>query len=422
MLRRHVVDCLVPVCRDESYGGFLVDFDDRWRPTGPHVKTLEHVARTTASFARLHRLFPLEGLDALAARGIEYLKDTMWDHANGGFFTAVHRSGEPCYDGLKHPHGHAYVNFALVSATELLPNLEPEKWIGRTMGWLDDVAWDTAHGGYWGSYRRDNTRYEGDTALPTLNGRDPLAVSTGFKEINTLGDSFEMLLMLDARSSVHLNRERLAWMEELVCTRLVRANGAVPYLYHRDWSVALELPRVGYHFQLVRHLLRADALHSSDCALAETALRIVTGALARARHPDGGFVLALAEDGRHWPTAGGLADERQWWVQFEALHAFHLLANHRALATGCQTRFAQCRDEQWRFIADCLLDERYGGVREVPLVSTAPWLQPRKWAQAWRGRPQAPKTNGWKDPWHEVSCLLSVIEEPRGLTDRSDGP
>ena len=58
-LRRHVVTPYLRHCVDEEHGGFLVDFDERWRPCGPHDKSLEHAARillTARQLGRVRRL------------------------------------------------------------------------------------------------------------------------------------------------------------------------------------------------------------------------------------------------------------------------------------------------------------------------------------------------------------------------------
>src|SRR2546423_1006472 len=107
-LGRHVLEPLATRCLDREYGGFLVDFDECWRPRGPHVKSLEHAARTTGVFALLHRVMPGEGCDRLALHGCDFLRQIMWDGDYGGFFARVDRQGRPLWDGLKHPHAVTY--------------------------------------------------------------------------------------------------------------------------------------------------------------------------------------------------------------------------------------------------------------------------------------------------------------------------
>jgi hypothetical protein len=123
-LRRHVLEPLLGRCVDEEYGGFLVDFDDRWHSVGPHDKSLEHAARTTGAFALLDRAMPGEGCDRLARHGCAFLQEVMWDGKYGGFFARVDRSGRPLWDGLKHPHAHTYAALAFLLTERLLPSSE----------------------------------------------------------------------------------------------------------------------------------------------------------------------------------------------------------------------------------------------------------------------------------------------------------
>ena len=95
------------------------------------------------------------------------------------------------WEGLKHPHAVTYAAEAFLLAEPYLPPGEGRLWARRALAWLDDVAWDPTHGGYWGSFRRNNERYPDGARLPTPDGRDVLGLSPGFKEMNTLGDAIE---------------------------------------------------------------------------------------------------------------------------------------------------------------------------------------------------------------------------------------
>ena len=57
-LDRHVLDAWFPACLDHENGGFLCDFDARWRPDGAQVKMLEFQARQTRVAALGCRLHP----------------------------------------------------------------------------------------------------------------------------------------------------------------------------------------------------------------------------------------------------------------------------------------------------------------------------------------------------------------------------
>src|SRR5687768_729092 len=413
-LRRHVLQPLLPRCVDETYGGFLVDFGERWQPVGPHDKSLEHATRTTISFALLDRAMPGEGCDRLVRHGCAFLKDVMWDSEYGGFYARVDRGGRPLWEGLKHPHATNYAARAFHLSASYLPSGEGEAWAQRALTWLDEVAWDKSHGGYWGSYRRNNERYPAGSRLPTPDGRDIFGLPAGFKEINTLGDAIEMLTWLAEQGDSSQSAHRLTWMVDLVCDRLIDADGLLPYSYRRDWRPAPDLIRVGYQFMMARHLAMVPSSSRPVERLIGQCCQLVDFCLQSARHPRGGFCFAVSAHGRSWPATGPSTDVRQWWVQFESAYTLHFLSRHPSVDPERRTRYRTAFDEQWTFLRTYFFDARYGGVREEPVEPSAPL----RFAAPWRW--PAPKAEGAtplkshprKDVSHEVGTLLEIAGIP----------
>jgi hypothetical protein len=70
-------------CLDEEYGGFLVDFDDRWRPLRAQDKSLEHAARTTIAFAKVDHAMPCQRYARYVRHDCEFLQQAMWDSEHG---------------------------------------------------------------------------------------------------------------------------------------------------------------------------------------------------------------------------------------------------------------------------------------------------------------------------------------------------
>jgi len=407
-LHRHVLAPLVPCCIDHEFGGFLVGLDEAWRPVGRQNKSLEHVTRTTLAFAQLDRALPGKGYDQLVRHGCAFLQQAMWDEAHGGFFARVDRGGRPLWAGLKHPHAVNYAARAFLAAAGCLAPGEGRAWAERALAWLDDVAWDDTHGGYWGVYRRDNTPYPEGARLPTPDGRDIFGITPGFKEINTQGDAIEMLTEFSrARHEFGGSRsaDRLGRLVELVVERLIDPGGVIPYLYRRDWRPAADLTRVGYQFQMARHLMHARGAMPGREEPVLKACELVDFCLHSARHPHGGFCMAVGADGRTWPATGPASDLRQWWVQVEAVYTLHLLAHEESIDRERRTRYGEARDEQWRFTRDTFFDDRYGGVREVP-------LEPMRWWVPLRRASRRRKSHCWKDVSHEVGTFLALIRSP----------
>jgi len=420
-LRRHVTDPLVARCIDHEFGGFLVDFDEQWRPAGPHEKTLEHAARTTAAFGLMHRACPGEGYDALVRHGCAFLQGAFWDSTHGGLFAKVDRGGHPCWEGLKHPHAVTYAAEAFLLAEPCLPPGDSRLWANRCLAWMNDVAWDPIHGGYWGTYRRDNERYADDARLPTLDGLDPVGVKLGFKEINTFGDAIEMLTEFAAREDSKLHRARLAQLVDLLVHQLSDSTGMLPFLYRRDWRPVPDLIRVGQQFQTIHRLLAASEFsaglgpsgRSSTAEIVERAREFADFCLATARHPSGGFCTAVSANGRVWPTAGPSSDQRQWWIQLEAVRAFHALAIHESVDAASRARYESARDQQWTYLSDYFFDNRHGGIWESPVDPAARRNRRLKSLLGGKSEPMR-KMHGWKDPLHEVGVFLALAQTEPG--------
>jgi mannose/cellobiose epimerase-like protein (N-acyl-D-glucosamine 2-epimerase family) len=387
-----VLEPLVPRLIDHEYGGFLVDFDDKWKPAGPQDKSLEHAVRTTRAFALLDEAYPGCGYDRFVRHGCAFICDAMWDHAHGGFYVRVDRGGQPLWEGLKHPHAVTYAAETFLLAEPYLPPSEGIAWENRALDWLENVAWDPTHGGYWGSFRRDNERYADGAKLPTPDGRDVFGLTPGFKEINTQGDAIEMLTRFEARRPDPRRAARLQWLVDLVTTRLTQPGGILPYRYLRDWRISPDLARVGYQFLMARHLLAATAGKEMPSVVAGVR-ELVDFCLRSARHPEGGFSFAVTSDGRSWPRSSPWCDQRQWWVQIEAVHVLHVLANEPTLEPADRARYLEARDAEWAFLRDVFFDNRHGGIREFPLEFAAPLPL---------------KMHCWKDPGHEVGALIAL--------------
>ena len=227
-LRRHVIEPLVPRLMDLEYGGFLVDFDERWQPAGPHEKTLEHASRTVIAFALMARDFPDQKCELLVRHGCAFLQQCLWDAKYGGFYAKVDRAGRPCWDGLKHPHAVTYSAQAFLLAEPCLPPGEGRLWASRALAWLNDVAWDPSRGGYWGSFHRNNERYPSGAHLPTPGGGPAITA--------LLGNNSQVTAVSFAGASSHI---RSGKARALACfgEQRVAAFPDVPTAKEQGWDV-----------------------------------------------------------------------------------------------------------------------------------------------------------------------------------------
>lgn len=413
-LRRHVAEAWFPRCVDRERGGFLQDFDRRWRPSGPQERLLEFQARQTRAAARLALAYPGESVFAdAAAHGLRYLRDVMWDGEHGGWYWLLDRSGTPLADGLKHGHGAAYAVHAAALVHRATGDPDALEVASRGFRWFDDRAHDREHAGYHGWLTRDGRPVTSPAEAP-VGAVDPLEHAPGLKDVNVHSDWMEALQVYAPISGDSVAGERLRELGGVFVERISNAAGEMHYAFHPDWWPQPGLERFGYVFQTATRLL---ALADVPGAAARSRA-LVRHALGSGAAPVGGYIFAapagppLASHGRSM-----VVPVRAWWVQFEALRALVSLAfagpddDESAALEGAFIR-------QWRFIRDEMLDIAWGGVYECAVSDLPVWRRPV--ARLRRGHALR-KGEAWKDASHDTDALLTAIRLLRGIPDGAGG-
>jgi mannobiose 2-epimerase len=364
---RRVLEPWFPRCLDHEYGGYLCDFDHRWRPRGSQVKMLEFQARQTRVAALGVRRDPSDAaMRAACEQGWAALRDSLWDGEHGGWYACADRAWTPAHGGEKHSHGTAYAILACLDVGRTLD--EPEALARAQEGfeWLDAHAWDREHGGYWGWMRRDGRPHATDPdAAP--RGRDHLGHGPTAKSVNVAGDMVETLGELQAHRPSPLAEERLA---DLVghFDGWLATTGGLPTTFHGDLSPIDGPPHGGYAVQASWRLPVARAALGESLAVGEV---------------DRGF--------RDWGTGvrgprGFVMDgggREEWWMQYELVRSLLLEgAVHPERAPSCRARAAAGLAR----IERAFLDTARGGVRQLPR----------------RPFRHTPKGTAWKDGSHEA--------------------
>jgi len=130
---------------DEKHGGFF----DALRFDGSAAETLPKRMRVQARqifsfcFAAKHG-WPGDALP-LADRTFEFLFAHYW-HEDGGFMFTVERDGTP-HDDRRESYEQAFALLALAAAYELQPDTQYLDWVGKILGFLDELA-DAKIGGF----------------------------------------------------------------------------------------------------------------------------------------------------------------------------------------------------------------------------------------------------------------------------------
>lgn len=392
-----ILDAWFPRVIDREYGGFLCDFDHRWRPTGPHHKMLEFQARQTRLAAVAAEFFPDRAdLRAAAEHGFAYLRDAMWDPEYGGFYRLLDRAGSPRPDRTKHGHGTAYTLSACAAHHRLTGSDQSLDLAKRAFEWMERHAHDDRHGGYFGYYQRDGRLVRDRTeSIEEFPVRDPIGTPLGMKDANTTKDLVEALGQVASLSPDDLVIERLREMLDIMYERVIVPPGVCHIYFNPDWTPIPDHAHYGQNLHTAAVLLHAAvSLGAEAHEKAEATSRtLLDCALEYAWVPStGGFAYAGSTFGRLYLEDRLWYDDRKyWWPQAESLVDLVHFANKEGKGIYSDRAAAL-----WRYIQTDLIDDRYGG-----------WF--RMGRDAGKEVLKLPKSDIWRDGSHEGMALMKCL-------------
>ncbi len=408
VLRQHVLRPWFPRSVDGTHGGFLCDFDRRWKPCGPQEKLLEFQARHTLIAADAARRYPDDTvLRDAAVHGYRFLRDVLWDAEYGGWFHSVDRSGKPLEHLTKHTHGFAYALSACASVYLLTRDPEVEAFAQQALDWMDLYARDKQHGGYFGFLLRDGTVIATPSMAPYRTELDTVGTEIGFKDLNVHSDLLETFVLLHRTWRWPVLGERLSEAVDIIGDRMVNpTTGAMHFFVTPDWRPVPHFIRIGYQSHSAYRLTLALGRTGQDDLIRRMAVRLVNSAIRYARDEAG--------EGYAYATTGALplvlhdqalpVRRRTWWVQMEALKA--LLAVSQVVPEP--DRYLRLFEEQWRYICKHFVDARYGGIYTHGLDNARVWH--RKFGARLAPAAFTRKGDVWKDASHEGRALLYCME------------
>ena len=402
----HLSAAWFPRCVDNEYGGFLCDFDFRWRQAGSQPKMLEYQARQTRTAAQIATFAPVPAdLREIAIQGFRYLKTQMWDSALGGWYRLLNRDGTLGESATKHGHGMSYAISACVACYELTKDAECIDLAKSAFAWLEEHAHDDRWGGYFVYYHRDGSPILSKDQDPVLDRtNDPIGTPLGFKDANTTSDLLRGLADLYRVWPDPMLKERLIELLCIMRDRFVVSSGAMHMYMSPDWTPQPDFVRYGqvlHSANLMR--IASDALFGAVDPSTERLAKSMIDAMLSAAWDckKGGFHLAGSSFGpAQFDGVTVLIKDKRWWIQAEGLRA--LLPMARTYPTDPQdyaTQFLRL----WDYVKRYLIDKRHGGWFASGL-DTNPNERRR------------PKANRWKDPSHEVEALLHCL----GLLNSSE--
>jgi mannobiose 2-epimerase len=393
-LRTNVVPFWFPRSVDTVNGGYTVHYGPKGEPLPGGVKMIVTQSRQLwLASALLRSRYAAPGLREAADHGFRFLRDAMWDKANGGFYWQVDATGRKVMRAQKHLYGQAFAIYAISEYALATGDRDALAFALQAFRLVDAKAHDAVHGGYREYFAADwGTPPDGDTS--------PLGAPPGVKLMNTHLHLLEAWTTLLRASADPIVRERLIELVSVETHAVVRAGWTAHTDRHQaDWTPILDAAaaRVSYGHDLENIWLVSDALDALNLPAAPyTGLFRDVFAYSRQYGWDdatGGFF----DSG----PKGQPADRRQkvWWVQAEVIVA--------ALEMYRQTRdpaYLDVFEKTWRFIDTAQTDWTHGEWFE----SIAPDGTPS------RGNKAGP----WKGGYHNGRALLQVLDRLARLTER----
>jgi mannobiose 2-epimerase len=395
---REILKAWFPRSVDREHGGFLCDFNYKWKAAGPQLKMLEYQARMLRLISRAAAQPGFESYREFATHGFEYLANAMWDHQYGGWYRMLDRAGAPQEASTKHGHGTAYGIAACAAYYALTSDPRALELAKKSFLWLDRVGHDCDHGGYFALYGRDGTRVLSKDQCPIPNlVRDCIGTPLGLKDANTNADMLEATADLYRVWPDAVVKERLIEMFHVVRDRMVVAPGAVHMYFHPDWTPVPDFARYSYAINTSNILAKAtrSPVLEHDAKGLDVIKSMVDAALCYGWDVSkGGFYYGGSAYGAtHVEDLTVLIQDKFWWPQAEGLRALLRLA---ILYPDDPMNYLARFKQLWSYIQNYIIDRDRGGWLWVATDS-----RPR--------RRNSPKATAWKEPSHEVHSLLECL-------------
>ena len=335
-------------------------------------------ARIIWAFAAAYQMMPKPAyLEAAVAAGEWFLKHFV-DPENGGVYWSVSAAGEPL-DDKKQLYSQG---FAIYGLSELYKVTRDPKVLASAAALFQMVEThfaDAEYGGYIEALARDFS---------------PLAdMSLSAHDINADKMMNSHLHLLEAYANLYrvwpddALRDALERLLDIVCTRIMGADGHLQLYFRRDWSVLPGGISYGHDIE-TSWLLLECAFATRDFDLVSK-VRPYALAMGKAGNegllPDGSMRYEQLLD-------GSFDDSRQWWVQAETVVGNLWLWKYHGDAEAADRALA-C----WAYIRRHLVD-----------LDGGEWY----WAILPDGTPDLaqPKAGFWKCPYHNTRMCLEILK------------
>ncbi len=406
-LNKGILDVWYPRTIDSIFGGFLSDFDYKWEMNGPQNKMIvtqsRHIwtASTVAEFYPERKNYFLK----IAAHGVLFLKDKMWDSQLGGFYTLVDREGKALKTGkseriMKEAYGNAFAIYGLSAFSRVSGDTAALNLAKKAFLWLDKHSFDPQYGGYFQFLEADGTPLkDGYNGTPPKDQNSSIHLLEAFTELYRVWPD-------------PLVKERLLMMLNLIRDRIVQPKGYLQLFLNRDCSPVsyrdsaedvrrknwqLDHISFGHDVETAYLMLEASevAQQKDDTLTLHKAKLMVDHSIRNGWDKSvGGFY-----DGGYYfngqDSVTIIKDTKNWWAQAEGLNSLLLMAR---LFPDNPHNYKSLFLKEWEYIDKFLIDHEHGdwypnGIDKEP-----------------QGK-MAMKAQIWKGNYHTSRSLMNCMKQ-----------
>jgi len=405
-LNQNLLDVWYPRTIDSIYGGFLSDFDYKWEMKGPQNKMIVTQSRHIWTCSTVAEFYPERKSVYLkiASHGFQFLKDKMWDHKLGGFFTLVDRRGNVLKSGksdriMKDAYGNAFAIYGLSAFYRVSGDTSALNLAKKTFLWLDRHSYDPQFGGYFQFLEADGTPLKNG-----LNGVPP-------KDQNSSIHLLEAITELYRVWPDPLVKERLQMMLRLVRDQITNPQGYLQLFLNPDISPVsfrdsseevrkrnwlLDHVSFGHDVETAFLMLEASEVLGlkNDTITLRKAKRMVDHSIQNGWDKSVGGFYDAGYYFRNQDTVTIIQDTKNWWAQAEGMNSLQMMGE---LFPDDPHDYKSLFRKEWNYINTYLIDHKHGdwypgGIDKEP------------------GDTLAMKSQIWKCNYHTSRSLINCIK------------
>jgi len=215
---------------DQKQGGYITHFNEFGEDSGNDEKSLIAMTRSVFTYSQAYRHgFGGDVMKEMAAHGVRFLLDKMWDETHGGFYWMVNRAGEAT-NMQKIGYGHSFAIYSLSEYTLATGDPVGLEYAEKVFDLLQKYAVDTHYGGYWEFFAED------------WSMMGPGAPGGDRKTLDVHMHLMEAFTTLYEASGKDIHRRKLKEAIDILIYKIMDpATGTGIPQFWADWSVAPQI-------------------------------------------------------------------------------------------------------------------------------------------------------------------------------------